>query len=52
MTQVDSEFIKSIVFQLNDEEYAMPVQLVGSIERMLPITRVPGTPDFVKGVLN
>lgn len=44
--------IKAITFQLNNEEYAMPVDLVGSIERMMPITRVPGTPDYVKGVLN
>lgn len=52
MEKVESEFVKSIVFQLNNEEYAMPVDLVGAIERMLPITRVPGTPDFIKGVLN
>ncbi len=52
MAKLESEFMKSIIFQLNNEEYAMPVDLVGSIERMLPITRVPGTPDFIKGVLN
>ena len=52
MAKVESEFVKSIIFQLNSEEYAMPVDLVGGIERMLPITRVPGTPDFIKGVLN
>src|SRR5699024_6628776 len=28
------------------------VESVGSIERILPITRVPGTPRFVKGVIN
>lgn len=43
---------KVIVFQLNDEEYAISVQQVGSIERMQPITRVPQTEDFVKGVIN
>ncbi|WP_067838541.1 chemotaxis protein CheW [Amphibacillus sediminis] len=47
-----TEFIKSIVFQLANEEYSMPVDLVGSIERVMHITRIPGTPDFVKGVLN
>lgn len=52
MENKESEFVKSIVFQLNNEEYAMPVNLVGSIERMLPITRVPGMPDFITGVLN
>src|SRR5690625_5709844 len=43
---------KVIVFQLADEEYALSVDQVGSIERMLPITRVPQTADFVKGVIN
>ncbi|WP_404452643.1 chemotaxis protein CheW [Virgibacillus necropolis] len=43
---------KVIVFQLNDEEYAVSVQQVGSIERMQPVTRVPQTADFVKGVIN
>lgn len=46
------EFLKSIVFELNDEEYALPVDLVGAIERVMPITRIPGVPPFVKGVLN
>ena len=43
---------KVIVFQLNNEEFAVSVQQVGAIERMLPITRVPQTASFVKGVIN
>lgn len=43
---------KVIIFELEEEEYAIPVQSVGSIERILPITRVPSTPSFVKGVIN
>ncbi|MYL33164.1 chemotaxis protein CheW [Pontibacillus yanchengensis] len=43
---------KVIVFQLNKEEYGVPVQQVGSIERMQHITRVPRTSEFVKGVIN
>lgn len=43
---------KVIVFQLKDEEYAISVKQVGSIEIMLPITRVPQTAHFVKGVIN
>lgn len=52
MVEIATENVKSIVFQLNNEEYAMPVSLVGSIERMMNMTRIPGTPDFIKGVLN
>lgn len=43
---------KVIVFKLEEEEFAVSVREVGSIERVLPITRVPGTPSFVKGVTN
>lgn len=43
---------KVIVFQLKDEEYAVSVDQVGSIERLQSITRVPQTADFVKGVIN
>ena len=43
---------KLIVFRLENEEYALSVQNVGSIERLLPITRVPSTPPFIKGVIN
>lgn len=43
---------KVIVFQLKDEEYAVPVQDVKSIERMQHITRIPRTVSFVKGVIN
>lgn len=44
--------LKVIVFQLKDEEYAIPVQQVRSIEKVQHITRVPRTPTFVKGVIN
>ncbi|WP_444684189.1 chemotaxis protein CheW [Alkalicoccus luteus] len=44
--------IKLIVFQLQDEEYGAEVEKVRSIERMQHVTRVPGTPDFVEGVMN
>jgi len=44
--------VKAVVFQLKDEEYGVDVQQVLSIERMQPITRVPKTPPFVKGVIN
>jgi purine-binding chemotaxis protein CheW len=43
---------KVIVFLLRDEEYAVPVHEVKSIERMQHITRIPRTSPFVKGVIN
>lgn len=47
-----SEELKVIVFGLGREEYGIEVDKVRTIERMIPITRVPKTPDFVKGVIN
>lgn len=49
---IGQEFIKVIVFQLADKEYAIPVSHVQGIEKLMHITRVPKTPNFVKGVIN
>ncbi|WP_163536816.1 chemotaxis protein CheW [Gracilibacillus sp. YIM 98692] len=43
---------KSIVFLLDEKEYAVPVEYVIAIERMQQITRVPKTPQYVQGVIN
>lgn len=47
-----AEELKVIVFALGSEQYGVEVEKVKTIERMLPITRVPKTPPFVKGVIN
>jgi purine-binding chemotaxis protein CheW len=52
MIEVQETELKVIAFQLKDEEYAIPVQQVRSIEKVQHITRVPRTPKFVKGVIN
>ena len=41
-----------IVFQIKDKEYAIPVDRVSGIEKLLHITRVPKTVPFIKGVIN
>jgi len=47
-----AEDIKVIVFALGTEEYGVEVESVKTIERLTPITRVPKTYTFVKGVIN
>ncbi|ULO09720.1 chemotaxis protein CheW [Paenibacillus sp. 19GGS1-52] len=47
-----AEDIKVIVFKLGSEEYGIEVEKVQTIERMMPITRVPKTYSFIKGVIN
>ena len=44
--------LKTIVFSIGSEQYGIEVEHVKSIERMMPVTRVPKTPPFVKGVIN
>ncbi|QPC46366.1 chemotaxis protein CheW [Mangrovibacillus cuniculi] len=44
--------VKVIVFQLNEKEYAIPVNEVKSIEKLQHITRVPKAANYVKGVIN
>lgn len=46
---IDSKFL---TFTLADEEYGIGILKIKEIIGMMPITSVPQTPDFVKGVLN
>lgn len=43
---------KFLTFFLKDEEYGIEIRKVQEIIGMLPITRVPQTPEFVRGVFN
>ena len=49
---IEQDYMKVIVFQLADKEYAIPVSCVRGIEKLMHITRVPKTPRYVKGVIN
>lgn len=46
------EELKVIVFALGNEEYGIEVDKVRTIERLSPITRIPKTATFIKGVIN
>lgn len=43
---------KYLTFSLADEEYGIGILKIKEIIGMMPITSVPQTPDFVKGVIN
>ena len=43
---------KYLTFSLAEEEYGIGILKIKEIIGMLPITSVPQTPDFVKGVIN
>lgn len=41
-----------VIFKLNNEHYGIEIKNVENIEKLIPITRVPYTEDFVEGVVN
>ncbi|MBW1834912.1 MAG: purine-binding chemotaxis protein CheW [Deltaproteobacteria bacterium] len=43
---------KYLTFSLANEEYGMGILKIKEIIGMMPITTVPQTPEFVKGVIN
>ena len=43
---------KYLTFYLADEEYGIGILKIKEIIGMMPITTVPQTPEFVKGVIN
>ena len=43
---------KYLAFALDNEEYGLGILKIKEIIGMMPITPVPQTPDFVKGVIN
>ncbi len=43
---------KYLTFLVADEEYALPILQVQEIVGLMPITAVPGTSNFIQGVIN
>lgn len=49
-TNVDE--IQMIVFKLGGEEYALPITFIQEIIMLQISTRIPKSPDYIKGVIN
>jgi len=47
-----SSEIQLVVFKLGQEEYGVSILQVQEIKRITEITRVPHTPEYIKGVIN
>ncbi len=43
---------KYLTFMLGEEEYGVPILKAQEIISMINMTRIPKTPDYVKGVIN
>lgn len=50
--QYSSQEIQLVAFKLGREEYGVDILQVQEIKKMTDITRVPHTPDYIKGVIN
>lgn len=51
VTTADSK-LQVITFMLGKEEYAVPILQIQEINRLVEITKVPRSPEFVEGVIN
>jgi len=43
---------KHLVFTVNSQRYAMPVNIVETVVRIVEIMPIPGAKDYIKGVIN
>lgn len=43
---------KYLTFKLDEEEYGLEIMKVQEIIKMMPITKVPRVPEYVRGVIN
>ena len=50
--QNDARSGKYLTFCLDNEEYGLEILKVREIIDLLPITTVPRTPEYIKGVIN
>jgi purine-binding chemotaxis protein CheW len=46
------ELLQLVSFNIGQEEFGLGIQSIQEINRMVEITRVPNSPEFVSGVIN
>lgn len=51
-SEKDLHSVQLIVFKLGQEEYGLHIDQIKEIVKTPPITRMPETPDYIKGVAN
>lgn len=50
--QTASGLLQLVTFNINNEEFAVDILNIQSINRMVEITKVPNSPDYVEGIIN
>ncbi len=46
------QILQLVSFHIGDEEFAVDILNIQGINRMMEITKVPNSPDFVEGIIN
>ena len=52
MPDIITKEIQAVVFSLGEEEYGIDIGKVQEIIRLPEVTRLPGTTDYVMGIIN
>ena len=47
-----AEDVQLVIFKLDNEDYGLPISKVQEINRLVAVTRLPQTPDFMEGIIN
>lgn len=47
-----ADYIKPVVFKLDDHEYGVDINLVNGIEKYQHIVAVPNSVEYIKGIIN
>jgi len=50
--KASTELLQLVSFTLGNEEFGIEIQKVQEIIRMVEITKMPNSPDFVEGIMN
>ena len=48
----DTDLMQLVTFSLDEEEFGVDILKVQEIIRMMEVTKVPNSPEFVEGVIN
>ena len=51
-SQLYGDELQLVSFNIGDEEFAVDILNIQGINRMVEITKVPNTPDYIKGIIN
>ncbi len=44
--------VQLVIFKLENEDYGLSISKVQEINRMVAVTKLPQTPDFMEGIIN